>query len=197
MIVSAVELLTGWWSDPATGINAQLPNVPRTAPQAAPGAVTIYNQNDHTWVERDEIPRALHIDDQGNLRRLFIVRLHPDPRGFVAQFLPEYDAEEHTIIPLVAIYVARKIESKTAGYSVADQGRDARQSIRTAMRVIAQHFDNAHSSYPLNGCTFSLPEPKRGGAILNADFIEPSADTVLDTLVVPLRVQDTWALGIT
>lgn len=194
MIVDGVRLLTEWLSDGVTGVNAQLGNVPRTAPEPAPAAVAIYNEVDHPWVARVAIPEELLVDGDGNPRRLLMVLLHPDPQGFVAQLLPEYEATKHTVFPFVVLYAVRKIQRSTPGLTVSDFRRDARQSVRTAMRVVAQHFDNANSSFTKNDCVFSLPETD--GATLNSEFVDPAGDLVIDSLVVPLRVQDRWALGI-
>src|SRR5437868_4425810 len=112
MIVDAVRLVSSWMTD-GSGVNADLPTVPRTAPEPAPAAVTHYNQNDHPWVARIEVPKELlQLDGAGNPRSLLLVLLHPDPQGFVAQFLPEYEAEAHTIIPVVVAFVCRKIEQQ-------------------------------------------------------------------------------------
>jgi hypothetical protein len=103
-----------------------LPNVPRTVGEAAPAAVEIFNEIDHPWVARGEIPRELLLDGSGNPRRLLLVRMHPDPQGFVAQLLPEYEAEQHTVrADRRACSPRRKIEKvERDGRRLADQ--DAR-----------------------------------------------------------------------
>lgn len=196
MIVDAIRLLAGWLADPDTGINAQLAQVPRLETEPAPAAVTLYNEIDDPWVARGEIPRSLWIDENGAPRRLFMVRMHPDPEGFVAQVLPELEDKAHwTIVPLVCIAAARKVESPNSAITIADLVRDNRQIIRTAFRVIAQHFDSINSFYELNSVRFELPGPM--GLRLNSQLLEPISDVEVDGLEFPLRAQDRWALGIT
>lgn len=196
MIVDAIRLLAGWLSDPDTGINAQLDQLPRLDAENAPCAVTVYNEIDDPWVARGEVPRSLWIDEKGDPRRLLMVRLHPDPEGFVAQVLPELEDPAHwTVVPLVCIAAARKIERPNSTVTVADLVRDNRQIMRTTFRVIAQHFDSINTRHELNDVTFELPGP--AGLRLNSQLLAPISDVEIDGLEFPIRAQDRWALGIT
>src|SRR4051794_10200242 len=97
-------------TDAGSGVNANLPNVPRNVGEDPPAQVSHYNQNDHPWAARVEVPRELYLDGAGNPRSLLVVLMHPEPQGFVAQLLPEYEADAHTIIPVVVAFVCRKVE---------------------------------------------------------------------------------------
>lgn len=195
MIIDLLRWAKEVASDATNGVNAQLASVPRDAPEPAPGAVEIFTPLETEWVGRGTIPREQLVDGSGNPRRLLVLMLHPDPEGFQTHALPEFEENDPTIISLVAMYACRKIEKAGDTTTVASQVRDGRQILRALTRTYAKKFDSAHTVYERNDCVISLPA--RPGFTLNSQFMEVSADLVTDFLILPFRVLDRWALGVT
>jgi hypothetical protein len=182
-------------TDGAGGVNAQLPNVPRDGGEDAPGAVTVVTPLETEWVGRGQIPRDQLVDASSNAKRLLILMLHPDPEGYVAHALPEFDQGSPSIVPLVALFTCRKIEKVGDTTTVVKQIRDGRQTLRAVMRTFAKKFESGNTAFTRNDCEITLPSAP--GFILNSQFVEPSADLIVDALVMSYRVLDRWALGVT
>jgi hypothetical protein len=195
MIVAGVRWLADALAHPTTGINAMLGDVPRDAGDQAPPLVTLFNEIDDPWVvRRGTPPDGVWLDSAGNPSTVVQVLLHPDPNGFRAHALPEYEQGDPTIVPLVLLLLRRRVSRKDVPLSLAEMARDLRQTTRTAMRAIAKQFDSSLTTHTRMGCEISLAKQP---FVLNSQFAEVADDLLVDTLVVPLRIRDTWALDVT
>ena len=199
MIVPGLELLKEWVFDVATGVNVQLANVPRSVGVAAPPAVGYFDELTHEWVAQDLVDRDALIDPgpgptTGNPRGALILRHVPGEGGFASQLLPEFLAEDPTVVPFGLLFVARKLQAKATPANYQTLKRNAYDTIRTAHRILAQKFDSSHSSYTKNDCDLMLA---RSGLLINGQFIEVGDDAVYGSLIIPLTATDRWALGIT
>lgn len=195
MIVAGLQWLVGVLTDPATGVNAQLPDVPRDEGQDAPPAVAVFSELDPAcdWVARGEIPQDVLKDEAGNPRSILIVRMRPEPDGVKLDHLPEFEQTDPNIIPFIIVHARRRLETEGSTETNASIKRDGRQAIRTCFRCISQQFDSSHTAIVINDCVITLP---RRGLILGSEFAEPTDALELDSLVVTPRIVDRWALGL-
>jgi hypothetical protein len=193
MIVDLIRWAVDRQTNHTSGLNAQLGAVPRDAGEPPPDPATIYNEIEHDWVARGGLSRDVLLDEDKNPVPVVLIRMLRSEQGMSVQPLPEYDQNDPSILPVEIVFARRKIESPTSTITVASQIRDARQTIRTAMRVFAQQFDSSHSAVVRNGVTITLPP---NGFLLNSLMPEPVDDLVIDTLVAPFRIRDPWALGL-
>lgn len=192
MIVSGLELIKEWVFDVATGVNAQLPNVPRSPGIDPPPAVNYFDVLAHEWVAQGVIDRDALLE-AGNPKAALILDVAEPEKGFSSHVLPEYLADDPTVIAFGLSYVARKLQAKASPANYQTMKRNALESIRTAHRIVAQKFDSAHTAFSKNQCEFMLA---KSGLILNTEFVEVKDDAIYAALIIPLTVVDRWALGI-
>lgn len=182
MIVEPLRLLVDWATDPAAGVNAELPGVPRPAGQLAPGAVTILNELDDIWVARGEPNR----DAIRGRRILAFSHFDADAQGFPAPVLPE---QEGAVVHVAATYLALGVPATLALW-------EARQTLRALHRVVARRFDSMHTAHERLDTVVSAPPQVR--YLPGFGTVGDTQDVYsLATLVVSLPILDRWALGIT
>lgn len=196
MLVPLIRLLSDWATDATTGVNAQLPFVPRAEGEEAPPPVQHYNQLDHAWAARAFTHRDAFRDPNTNQPSPgLIIRHVPPENGFTAAVLPEFLQEDPTIVPITLLYGVRKIEGAAGSPATAAiQVRDGFQTLRTVHRIIAQHFTSSHTRFVRDDCVIQLP---KSGLVWNAQLLDADSDEMIAALVVPFTVLDRWALGIT
>lgn len=192
MIVPGLELLKGWLFDAVAGVNAELPNVPRTAGVAAPPACGYYDELTHEWVAMDMIHRDALMDGN-NPKPALILKHHVGEDGFSSAVLPETLQNDPTIAPYILHYAARKVQAAAAPADYQTLKRNAYETIRAAHRIIAKQFENTHSAHAKNRCEYQLAP---SGLVINGQFLEVGDDAVYASLIIPLMVVDQWALGI-
>lgn len=194
MIVPGLELLKGWFFDGVSGVNAQLPNVPRSVGIAAPPACNCYDELTQDWVATGIVDRDALIEvGTGNPKPALILSYAAPERGFAAGLLPEWVMQDPTLVPFALQYVARKLQAKADPASITTMKRNAYETIRTAQRIIAQKVENAHTTFEKNEVHFGFA---REGVVINGDYMETGDDAVYASLLIPLTAIDRWALGV-
>jgi hypothetical protein len=196
MINPPLEWAIAVATDPATGVNAQLPNVPRPVGRDAAAPVIYYDALQHPWAARaGVIPRdALRDPVTSKPRPGLIIRVVLPEDGILAALLPEFAKENPAIVPVGLIYASRKVAREDTPLNSSVQLRDAYDTLRTVMRCFAQKFEHSNSYYDVDDCTLMLDKT---GVILDTDYVDAGDDEILGRLIVPLIVEDRWALGIT
>jgi hypothetical protein len=177
MIVDAIRALVAWLEDPATGVNAQLPAVPRDAGDAAPPSVRVFDETRHPWVARGQV-------DRGALRDGPILLVHV-AEELALETLPGAEAGE------AVVSVAVRYAAKGAGGEAL--AADAYQTHRCVHRAIAAQFESAITTHVRNGVRLSAPNP-----VQYVPLVTPLEDSVVvGASIVPIPAHDPWALAIT
>ena len=193
MMTPALRWLISVLTDAATGVNAELPNVPRPVGQDAPAQVLYYDALQHPWAAKGLIPRDA-LKEAGVTKPGLIIRVLLPEDGIVAPVLPEFLRENPAIVPVAALYASRKVAKDANPLTASIQARDAYDTIRTAMRCVAKKLEDAHTSFEVDDCTLRV---ERTGVILDTDYVDVGDDEILARIIVPIEVEDRWALGIT
>ena len=174
-----------------TGLNAQLLDVPRAADELPPDPVRIFDENTDDAVVRGAITQQMLLDFDKDPSPIFLIRLHRLENGIRVQLLPEFLQDDPTIIPVELVYAARRVTD--TGVTLAELKRAARQTMRTAFRVVAQQFQSSMTAIERDGITMTM---SRAGALLMSEFPESTGDLVTDVGIIPLHVFDRWTLGL-
>jgi len=177
MIIDVIRELVDWLADPATGVNALLPHVPRDAGDEAPPAVRICDETRHAWVARGRVDASVLRDGP-----VLLVHLAGE---ISAELMPDRQPDGSTVD------VAIRYAARGAGTDALM--RDAHQTHRCAQRVIAARFPGYTGPFPArNGVTLSVP-----GALQYVPLFTPLEDSVVvGALLVPIPAHDPWALDI-
>lgn len=195
MIVEPIRLLVAWLADGVTGLNAQLAGVPRPGGEAAPPQVLLYNELDYPALARNLVPRDALKDGAGAAKPGVFTRFpQMEPEAQVRQpVLPEH-LEGGILVPVESYYARRKIALDATLANHAVMLRDARQTMRALVRVVALRFPDAHTTYEQNDCTIGLAS---SGIQLEGRYLDLGDDELLDSALIPFVVIDRWAIGVT
>ena len=183
MIDVVTQFCVEWLTDPAAGLAAQLVNVPRRPGDGVPPAVTIYNALDHDWVARATAPADKLADGPVLTIRAAVSFEEP----VLAPLLPE----RHQKTPPEVFIQFTTILKRGAP---AVQRRNAGYVLRTVLRVLAQRFDTALTTYIREDVVVRLGDSPPG---LVTQLIDVGDDQCLGAVSVPFTCLDRWALGIT
>lgn len=191
MITAPIDWLAEIMRENASGLNALLEHVPRTVDETPPDPVRILDENTDDSVVRGAVTREMLLDFDKDPTPLFLIRFHRLDNGTRVQLLPEYLKNDPTVIPIELLYAARRLAE--SGISLAQLKRAARQTMRTALRVVATQFQTSLTTIVRDGVEMMLPQD---GVLLLSEFPEATGDLVTDVAVIPLQVVDRWALGL-
>lgn len=196
MIPTVIDLTNEWLQDGAQGLNVQLPAVPGPNGHSPPPPVLFYNENEHPWVARTLTHRDALIDPVTKEQRPALVIRFPDleDEGAVRQpVLPEQLPDGGVLVPVLLNYLRRKVATEARPTSHATMVREARQTMRTVARVVAQRFAHAHQVYDRDQCEIGMAP---SGVVLLGRYLDATDDEVLDAAMIPFTVTDRWAMGI-
>lgn len=183
MIDVALEFCVEWMTDPAAGLNAELPGVPRRAGDAVPPDVAIFNALDHDWVSRGTIPPDKLVDGPALIIAPSASLEHPIP----FHLLPDRQQTTEPDVPIQFIVALKR--NQHARYR-----RVAGYALRAVARVLAKRFPAANTVFVRDQVVVRLGRTAPG---LFSQPIDPADDLFVGALVVPFACLDRWALGIT
>jgi hypothetical protein len=197
VIESPIRLAVSWMTDGALGLNAQLATVPRPNGESAPPACLFADELANAWVSRNIIPPdAMKDPNDGTWKPLVIIRFPEldDSAQLEHPVLPQQLVNEAGIVVPVAVeYVRRKIAAQAQPTTHATMVREARQTIRAAIRVLAKRFDSELTTYEVDQCVIGIAS---SGVQFAGRYADTADAEVLDRIVIPFVVLDRWALGL-
>lgn len=179
MIVDLIDWAATALRDPATGVNAIRHLVPRPPSDSAPPECLIYDQNQHGWTLRPELPPEIL-----SLGLTLVVRMASE---FEAPFLPEIAGKAPTID--LAILVAGTEDHAAGG------AKHLTHTLRSAQRVLAQQF--VAQTSPESTLTLATGiEITPTGSATWLPVIQPDGTRhLMAGLILPFTVHDAWVLG--
>lgn len=178
MIIEALRRGVAWLEDPETGVNALLPLVPRPAEETVPPAVRCFDETRHGWVARGLLDPT-------------VLAAGPVLTAQLYEQLVELPATAATaaggqVVPVVLRYAIR-------GPLTEQHVRDAWRTLRCAQRAIANRFDSEQDIEQADGLTYYPP----AGFQHLPDYAPAGDGLYVGGLLVLMRADDPWALGIT
>lgn len=185
MIVPAVRQTADWLRDATSGVNALRGSVPRDVGEAAPAAVTVYDEMTDEWVARGAVPRA-----KTGAGPLLLVR-GPDELD-----VPLFPTQGQNGGPLTTcsvwlLYVRRVDVAGSAAVASDDVVRDAFQTLRIAARAIASQWTEQEAMPARNGVDFDRPT----FTILRQSAELSDTETVVGVARIDYPAVDAWAMA--
>ncbi len=184
MIVAAIRQTADWLSHATTGVNALRANVPRDTGEAAPGAVTIYDETREAWVARGQVPRA-----KTGTGALLLVR-GPDELE-----VPLFGGEPSggfTDCEVRVLYVRRAL---AASVESDDAVRDVYQTLRVCARSLALQYTTQVAAPARNGVDLHRPAVRLLRGVVPLDPAAPDGELVVGALSITYPAVDPWAMA--
>lgn len=181
MIVDGVRQTAVWLADATTGVNALRSSVPRDSGEAAPPAVSIYDETRSAWVARGVVPRG-----KTGSGALILVR------GADETDVPLFPGEGGGFTPL-GVRIAYVRRADVSLVESDDAVRDALQTLRICARSIASQWLSQQAMPTRNQVDFDRPLFKivRSAEELAGD------DLILAEAHITYPAVDTWAMAAT
>lgn len=183
MIAAAVRQVADWLGDATTGVNALRASVPGDSGEAAPAAVTIYDETREPWVARGTVPR-----EKTGTGPLLLVR-GPDEAG-----VPIFGSQGggYAECEVLVCYVRRAPAAGSTAVESDDAVRDVYQTVRIIARSIALQYDTQEANPSRMSVGLDRPTLR---FLRQSAPLAPDGELITGMLAITFPAVDPWAMA--